>query len=626
MVLLLALAAWTIPTRRADVPRLVWVALGLLSAFTAWTYLSILWADDQGIAWEGANRTLLFLAVFALFALWRQRPATAATLLGVYTLGVAVVGLVLVLRLATADAGEDLFFLQRLVEPAGYANASAAALLMAVWPALSLASAKAVPWWLRGVFAGAAVLLLDLALMTQSRGAAIATPVTALLWLALFPDRVRRGLTAVPVVIAAALAAPALTDVNDVFAANTDPTGALDDAQSAALMGALLAGAAVAGAAMIDARRVVSEELRQRAHRAIATAALAIAGLGLVAGAITLGSPTERASDAWDDFKGGYAEATFAGGGGRAFSGLGSNRYDFYRVSLDLFADHPLNGVGIDNFRQDYLQRGRSDEVPSHPHSILFKMLAQTGLIGTLLLAAFFAVAAVPVARALRRGDPLVAAVAGGAAGVTIYWLIHGFADWLYEYPALGAAAFAMLGLACALAPRPGSPYRGFPALISGRVPSIGAAVALLALVVVVALPYLSQREVRDASRSWTSEPREALDTLERARKLDPLDDDADLTRGAILVRLNDLRGADAAFADALERNPRNDYAALERGAIAATLGDRVAAERWLEEAVRRAPTNAVAIDALEKVRAGRPVDVRKTNLALQRQATRFVR
>ena len=37
------------------------------------------WAHDQGIAWEGANRTLLYLVVFALLALWPLRPGQAGS-------------------------------------------------------------------------------------------------------------------------------------------------------------------------------------------------------------------------------------------------------------------------------------------------------------------------------------------------------------------------------------------------------------------------------------------------------------------------------------------------------------------------------------------------------------------
>ncbi len=65
------------------------VAVGCLAAYTALSFLSILWAGVPGDAWEGANRTLLYLLVFALFACWAQRGATAALLLCAWTLAMS---------------------------------------------------------------------------------------------------------------------------------------------------------------------------------------------------------------------------------------------------------------------------------------------------------------------------------------------------------------------------------------------------------------------------------------------------------------------------------------------------------------------------------------------------------
>ena len=47
---------------------------------------------------------------------------------------------------------------------------------------------------------------------------------------------------------------------------------------------------------------------------------------------------------------------------------------------------------------------------------------------------------------------------------------------------------------------------------------------------------------------------------------MNPLSERADVTAGAIAVRLDDLERARAAFARAVERNERNWYALLELG------------------------------------------------------------
>ena len=129
------------------------VAVGCLAAYTALSFLSILWAGVPGDAWEGANRTLLYLLVFALFACWVQTGVTAALLLCGWVLAMVGVGLFVLPHLDAAAGVARLIALLpggRLVYPAGYVNADAAQWLMAGWPALLLARERRLPWWLRG--------------------------------------------------------------------------------------------------------------------------------------------------------------------------------------------------------------------------------------------------------------------------------------------------------------------------------------------------------------------------------------------------------------------------------------------------------------------------------------------
>ena len=162
------------------------------------SFLSILWAGVAGDAWEGANRTLLYLLVFALFALWPQRARSAALLLGAWTLAMIGLAVFVVLHVDARSADRrSLFGEGRLAYPGGYQNAAAAHWLMVAWPALLLARSERLPWWLRGLLcAGGAVLLADLALLSQSRGSLYATPVMLVLVFALIPARMRTFATA----------------------------------------------------------------------------------------------------------------------------------------------------------------------------------------------------------------------------------------------------------------------------------------------------------------------------------------------------------------------------------------------------------------------------------------------
>ncbi|HXP36475.1 MAG TPA: hypothetical protein VN817_01805, partial [Solirubrobacteraceae bacterium] len=100
---LLALTAFALRVRLAELPLAVKLALACLAAYTALSYLSILWAGVPGDAWEGANRTLLYMLMFALFATWRQHGTSAALLLCVWTLSLAGLALFVLLHVDGAS-------------------------------------------------------------------------------------------------------------------------------------------------------------------------------------------------------------------------------------------------------------------------------------------------------------------------------------------------------------------------------------------------------------------------------------------------------------------------------------------------------------------------------------------
>ena len=103
-------------------PATVRVALAAMGAYTAFSFLSILWAAVPGDAWEGANRTLLYLLVFALFASWPQRGPSAALLLGAWTIALIVLGAIVLLHVDAVGAArlETLLPGGRLDYPSGY--------------------------------------------------------------------------------------------------------------------------------------------------------------------------------------------------------------------------------------------------------------------------------------------------------------------------------------------------------------------------------------------------------------------------------------------------------------------------------------------------------------------------
>jgi tetratricopeptide (TPR) repeat protein len=620
---LLAIALGAVRLRVRELPIAVRIALGALAAYTALSFLSILWAAVPGDAWDGANRTLLYLAVFALFACWRQRAVSAALLLAAWTLALIALAVFVALHLDTSSAAHLRTLIPggRLEYPSGYANANAAQWLMAFWPALLLARAKSLPWGLRAALAGGAVLLAEVALLSQSRGSLYATPVMVVLVFALLPGRTRSFALLVPVAIGIGAAAPAVLRVGDNLRGEAVTTAAVHSAIAAMFAAAVAVGLVVALGAVVEKR--LDERSTRRARGGLRVAALVALVAVIGGGFVGFGNPVARVERGWQTFKGGYAADHTSGS--RLTSGLGSNRYDFYRVALDEFLHHPLLGIGADNFEQQYLAHGRSEETPHYPHSVELRTLAETGLLGTLLALVGLGAALVAAARALRSDDALVRTVAGAALAGFGYWVVHGSFDWFWEFAGLGAPAFALLGIACALAParRPVTERVSAPAggAWRGRLAVAAAALGTLSAAASLGAPWLSQLQVQNAARVWTRAPQVAYARLHKAARLNPLSDEAYLVAGSIALRYGELTLAEREFELALARTPDDAYATLERGAIASAKGERAAALALLERAVRLDPREPLTRQALTLVRAGHRVNVEGLNRAILRKA-----
>jgi hypothetical protein len=630
--------------RLRELPRAVLVALVCLVLYTALSYLSILWAQVQGEAWEGANRTLLYLLVFALFALWPQRGPTAALLLGGWALAMAALAVFVVLHLDAASHLSALFSEGRLKYPGDYENASAATWAMAAWPALLLASSERLHWALRGLLAGGTVVLADLSLLSLSRGSLFSTPVMLVLIFVLLPRRLRTFAVLVPVAIGVGATAPTILRVGDRLLHGGDAPAAMHTTTAAIFIAALAVGAVVAVGAALEGRATPSELTAQRLRRGGAAIALATLVAVLAGAWVVAGNPVERVEHGWNTFKGGYAADRATGS--RLTSGFGSDRYDFYRVSLNEFVEHPLVGIGADNFQQQYLLHGRGTETPRFPHSVELRTLTQTGVVGALLaivglFAALLAAGRVAVSRSLRRADPLAASVAGAALAGFAYWVVHGSFDWFWEFAGLGAPAFALLGIGCALAPRRhveqaagtaaagagvrGEPRRGGRRLNGGRL-ALLAGVAVLALAAAASLiaPWLSQLQLERAARIWPTAPRQAYSELDDAEGLNPLSEEPALLAGGIALRFGDLSRADREFVKALKRNPRDTYATLERGAIASARGERRRALALLRRTAQLSPRDELIHEVLAVVKKGERVSIERLNRSILLKARQF--
>ena len=573
------------------------VVFVFIGALAAWSLLSILWAGAKDDAWDGGNRVVMYLTVFALAGLFPSTPSRSAVILGTFSIGVAVLTGAAFLF---GDPGPT-FTNGRLAEPIGYASATAALCLMAVWPAVALGIAREASVVIRGLMLGAAAVLIQFAILAESRGAVLALPFAALLYVVLMPNRARALLA---LILLATVAYFTWGPLTDVFAAvRTDNSAVLDDARVVVVMTFAAVSAIGALVAFAERRISVSAVWSRRwslaFQIAVVVAALAGAGVWMARG----GDPVDRAESAWQDFKSGYPDSF---GDSRLTGELGTNRYDFWRVGLQLFREEPVLGAGADNFSLVYVASRRTDEEPTYPHSIAVELLSQTGIVGAALFVAGLIAAAIAFVRKRRSLDPFGRLIAASAMAGFVYWLLHASVDWFWELPVLGAAAFMYLGLALATSPDT-EVDRSSDHRPAGWATAIGL-VACVAVALSLLFPWLSARAINEALAVWRTDPDAAQLRLAQARELNPLTDRADEIAGAIASRTGDVATMRRSFQRALERDPENWYSHLELGIAHALAGDRDSALAELQTAEDLNPRDAIIDEVQALVLAGQPV------------------
>jgi O-antigen ligase len=115
-------------------------------------------------------------------------------------------------------------------------------------------------------------------------------------------------------------------------------------------------------------------------------------------------------------------------------SGTSFFRLNLWRSTVDMIRDHPVLGVGLDNFL--YAYRGRyirpaawQEPNLSHPHNVVLDYLSRLGVLG-LAAGLWLQIAFWRVALPLRRlTDPDERALAIGLMGGMVDFLAHGLVD-----------------------------------------------------------------------------------------------------------------------------------------------------------------------------------------------------
>jgi hypothetical protein len=571
------------------------LALGGIWGLAVLSMLSMLWAQSSGSAFEAADRMILYAAIATLpFVLPLSRRSLAAAGWAIAA-GIGTVAVYVLISLIVN--GSPLFLAGRLNGPINYRNATALLFALPVWPAVIAASARS---YRRGVRAGAlalATLCVGLAFLTQSRGILLGLAAGGVVALALGPDRVRRTWIAVIVLAVTALASHWLLSPFHAFDGGDGIVTGHQIAVAAVGLAIATAASFAVGMAIalfdngLRANSPQMRHLRQAARIALAVGVvLAVIGAGLA-----IGNPATYLSRKWDQFRSLQSTTPTT----TRLLTVGGQRYDLWRVALKEFDADPIAGVGGDNYSFGYYRYRATNRNLSDPHSLVFALLSEDGIVGTALFVVFLGGLAAVMRGGWRRLDRAQRRPAAAAAAAGAVLIGQSTVDWIWLIP--GLTAIGVLSLAVAAAQvgaagaEAGAESIGGTADVVTRHPAAarairaGAIAGLLVAVVAVLGLALSDAYIQRA-RSVIADPRAELSAGRTAAMLDPWSVTPHYLQASALETAGDRPAAYAQLRDALSLEPENSATLGVLGDFEARGGKLAAARAYYRRALALNP------------------------------------
>jgi hypothetical protein len=374
------------------------------------------------------QRLLLYLGalLLALGALRRPRalravePALAAGATIVIGYGLAGRLLPGVLELARSETAGG-----RLEQPITYWNGEGALAAIGLVLCARLGGDRTRPLVTRCLAAAAAAPLGAGVYLSYSRGAIAVGLLGLLILIAATRSRLQLR-AAVAALVTGALAAGCSAAFPGVAALEGPLADRTRDGAIALALLALIA--AIAGLSAARVRAAADDELPwSRRLGPIAAGAVAAVAVGLVVAGLG-----EKPS----------AAELGAGADPARITSVSSNRYEYWRVALQAFERHPLEGLGSGGFRVEWLRERTIAEPIRDAHSLEFEIAAELGLVGLLALALMVAGAFGAARQALRQAP---GSAAGPCAGALV-WFLHASIDWDWQLPAVTLPAIVLAG------------------------------------------------------------------------------------------------------------------------------------------------------------------------------------
>jgi uncharacterized membrane protein YjdF len=522
----------------------------LLVLFTAWTGLSMAWAESTERAVLELDRAVLYLGVFVLTCLLARRWSLATWCDGL------AIGIVATAALALTSR----FF------PGHFRHTGVEALLPGVrgrltypldyWNGLGIFVALSVPLLLRAATAGRRAFARGVALapipgiaaviyLTSSRGAVAAGLAGTIVFLALAADRWLAAAAILVSGLGGLAAVVVLRGRDQLVNGFLDSAAAVSQGHSAAVWVAVLCLAT--GTIYALGNRALG--------RARPPAVAGWAGVAVVVAAAVVAIGVSHPGHAWHDFKqppGGYGQDDFTSA--HLLSGRGNGRWQFWASAVSEFKSKPLVGRGAGSWEAWWLQDRPISYFTRYAHSLYLQVLGELGAVGLVLLLGAFALIVVGGVGGSKSGD--ATGLGAAAAGAFAAFLVGAGVDWMWQMPVVSVVGFALLGLLARLDSRVG-------ALVpEGRLRLVAAglcAAAALVAIGVEAAPMLGELKIRDSQAAVArGDATAAQSDAADAHKLEPWAATPYLQLALLYEQAGQLAAANRAIEAATVRDPSN--------------------------------------------------------------------
>lgn len=470
-------------------PKVVWIPLLALIAMAAWILLSLGWTESAERTFAEFGRIIGYLGILVLIWIGVGRRSWRLVAAGLLTAGVLVCFLTMMSRLwpslFPSDSVAENLKTTRINYPFGYWNA------VGCWSAMTITLCLAYAGHARSAVVRALALAavpmcsvgLYLALSRAGTSGAVIGAFAVILlaknrWLTLIQSAVA-ALASIAVILA-------LRQHQElVVGSGVEGVGPV---LTAVIVAALICGIAAAVAHRFE----LGERLRmpQRTGRPLLVAALV---LGLVIAAVAAAA---YGGEAWNEFSGKTLSAAQSPSDVR-LGQLSGNRHNVWKSGWEAFKDNPVHGIGPGTFEFWWTRNGTNSEFVRDVHSIYLESLAETGIVGFLLLMIFLGSLLFAASATWKNTvSDSARGIQGGLVAVFIVFLFQAGVDWMWESTAV--TVFALTAVAVSISAS-ASERRGANAASAGVGLMLAAVIAILIL-----LPGMStERQVEKSQAAF---------------------------------------------------------------------------------------------------------------------------